>query len=56
VMAYYNHLGSSQKEFVIVGSDYGFSANYGHLDYSLATRAPQEIYPLISKWLSQTIP
>lgn len=51
VLGYYNALGSSDKTFLILGTDYGYSIDYGHLDYPLADAAPKEIFPVISKWL-----
>ena len=53
VLGYYNALGSSDKEFRILGKDYGFSIDYGHLDYALARIAPKEVFPIISAWLSK---
>ena len=51
VLGYYNALGSLDKEFIILGKDYGYTIDYGHLDYSLAQIAPKEVFPIISSWL-----
>lgn len=51
VYAYYDAVGSQDKEFVIAGRSTGFSADYGHLDLPLGNHARQEIYPLIASWL-----
>ena len=56
VLGYYNQLGSTHKKCIILGKEYGFSINYGHLDYALAKAAPQEIFPLITQWISQLPP
>jgi alpha-beta hydrolase superfamily lysophospholipase len=56
VMGYYNALGSKDKEFIILGKAYGFSIDYGHLDYPLARVAPKEVFPIIETWLNKKSP
>ena len=53
VLGYYNALGSSDKQFLILGKEYGYSIDYGHLDYPLADAAPKEVFPIISDWIKQ---
>ena len=53
VLGYYNALGSSDKEFRILGKEYGYTIDYGHLDYPLAKVAPNEVFPVVSSWLRQ---
>jgi hypothetical protein len=55
-MGYYNALGSKDKEFIILGKAYGFSIDYGHLDYPLARVAPKEVFPIIETWLNKKSP
>lgn len=42
---------SARKEFVVASVATGFSADYGHGDLILGQRAPQEIFPLIERFL-----
>ena len=53
VYGYYDALGSTDKRLVIAGKAYGFSMDYGHLDYSLGQAAPKEIYPLLYEWMRE---
>ena len=56
VLGYYHALGSTDKQLQILGTHYGFSLDYGHLDYPLAKEAPKEVFPLIEQWIQTRIP
>jgi pimeloyl-ACP methyl ester carboxylesterase len=43
--------GSQDIEFVLASRATGFSADYGHGDLVLGERAPEEIFPLVVRWL-----
>ncbi len=51
VLAYHDAIGSKDKTFTIIGRAHGFSADYGHVDYSLGMRVQDEIYPMIRNWI-----
>ena len=56
VLGYYYALGSTDKQIHILGKHYGFSKDYGHIDYALAKEAPKEVFPLIEQWLRKRVP
>jgi hypothetical protein len=39
------------KEIYIIGREQGASVDYGHGDLAIGRRAPEEVYPLIERWL-----
>lgn len=43
--------GSADIEYILASRATGFSADYGHGDLVLGERAPEEIFPLVVKWL-----
>ena len=46
-----NNVSSDDKKLVIIGSEYGFSTDYGHDDSLISRPAAQEVYPIILQWL-----
>ncbi|MCC6810499.1 MAG: alpha/beta fold hydrolase [Deltaproteobacteria bacterium] len=44
---------SAQKEIIVLAKKNGFSADYGHGDLVLGENAPQEVFPLIERFLWQ---
>ncbi|MBW1878139.1 MAG: hypothetical protein JRJ84_07245 [Deltaproteobacteria bacterium] len=53
VRAYYDAVGSPDKELVIVSRANGFSADYGHLDLGVGDHAIHDVYPRIAAWFEQ---
>lgn len=53
VLAYYEGVGSQEKQFVVAGRAHGFAADYGHLDLPLGDHAQEEIFPLIAGWVDR---
>jgi pimeloyl-ACP methyl ester carboxylesterase len=51
VYGYYEAVGSKTKEFVTISVANGYSGDYGHLDFGLAEKADDEVFPLIGAWL-----
>ena len=51
VHAAYELAGSSDKTLAIFGRDTGCAQDYGHADLIFGQGAPEEVYPLIRKWL-----
>lgn len=51
VQQVYSKLGSSDKTYVELGTDAGFSFNYGHVDMVMGTKAPEEVYPILGAWM-----
>ncbi len=51
VLAYYEAVGSADKEWIVASRANGFAGDYGHLDYALATAAKTEIFPRVIEWL-----
>jgi hypothetical protein len=39
------------KEYVEFGIEAGHSADYGHTDLLVGTRAPREVFPVVADWL-----
>ena len=46
-----DRLGSEDKTFVVAGHASGFAHEYSHVDLVLGRHAPDEIYPLVTRWL-----
>ena len=51
VRAYFEAVGSRDKDFIIAGREHGFAADYGHLDFGPSDHAEAEIYPLVADWI-----
>jgi len=51
VRAAYELAGSSDKKLAIFGRETGCAQDYGHADLIFGEGAPDEVYPLICKWL-----
>ncbi|MFB6345363.1 MAG: alpha/beta hydrolase [bacterium] len=49
----FEEIGSDSKDFITAGKENGFSADYSHLDFVHGEKAPEEIYPLFSKWFEK---
>jgi pimeloyl-ACP methyl ester carboxylesterase len=47
----YDRIASRDKEFRVIGKQYGFARNYGHADLILGLHAPDDVYPVILDWL-----
>jgi len=47
----FDRVSSEDKEFLLCGRENGFSADYGHIDMVLGTRAPVEVFPHIARWI-----
>ena len=46
-------LASEDKTFTLFGTAGGYEIDYGHADLILGKHAPNEVYPLILKWLDE---
>ncbi len=51
VRAAYELAGSSDKKLAIFGRETGCAHDYGHADLIFGGGAPDEVYPVIRKWL-----
>jgi pimeloyl-ACP methyl ester carboxylesterase len=49
----YQHAGSRDKLFRVIGKSEGFAHDYSHADLVLGKHAPDDVYPLIFEWLEQ---
>lgn len=49
----YRRIGTSKKRFVVLGKEFGHTADYSHWDLILGRHASQEVFPLIADWLSK---
>lgn len=47
----YEHIGSRDKKFRVIGKAEGFGHDYSHADLVLGKYAPDEVYPLVFDWL-----
>jgi pimeloyl-ACP methyl ester carboxylesterase len=47
--------GIQDKEFRICSRAQGLRANYGHFDLLLGRDAPDEIYPMVARWLTERV-
>jgi pimeloyl-ACP methyl ester carboxylesterase len=46
-------LGSRQVRLVVLSRKNGFGADYGHGDLMIGAQAPDEVYPLVTRWFDQ---
>jgi len=51
----YHHISSEEKAFRIFGLAFDARSDYGHLDLMLGLHAPNDVYPVIRKWLKRHI-
>jgi len=49
----YEHLGSNDKAFRVIGKAEGFAHDYSHADLILGKYAPDDVYPVIFEWLER---
>jgi len=49
----YQHVSSEQKRFKVFGLAFDAQSDYGHLDLLLGRQAPNDVYPVIRKWLKE---
>lgn len=49
----YEHVGSRDKAYRVIGKAQGFAHDYSHADLVLGKHAPDDVYPLIFEWLEQ---
>jgi pimeloyl-ACP methyl ester carboxylesterase len=49
----YEHVGSRDKAFRVIGKQEGFAHDYSHADLVLGKHAPDDVYPLILDWLEK---
>ena len=54
VYGYYTAMGSSDKHWLVVGTDFGFEHDYGHLDMVISQSAQREIIPLLVDWINRS--
>ncbi len=52
----YDQIGSKKKKFIVFGREFGYQADYGHLDLVLGRYAPQEVYPEVLAWIKEHDP
>ncbi|MCA1663297.1 MAG: alpha/beta fold hydrolase [Myxococcales bacterium] len=45
-------IGAADKQFVLFSRAQGMTVNYGHFDLVVGQKAPAEVFPVISAWLS----
>jgi pimeloyl-ACP methyl ester carboxylesterase len=50
--AQFEQVGSPDKTLVVFGREHGDREDYGHGDLLFGERAPDEVYPLIRRWLT----
>jgi len=53
VRAAYDGLGSTDKQFVVLGRGWGQHHDYGHADLLLGDWAEDEVFPLVSGWIEE---
>ena len=49
----YRAVASPDKSFRVIGKEYGFAHDYSHVDLVLGLHAPEDVYPLVLKWLDE---
>ena len=47
----YDQLGSSQRTFVALGREHGFSTDFSHVEMLVSQPAQKEVWPLVRDWL-----
>lgn len=47
----FDAVGSEDKEWVLLGTEQGFSKNYGHVEMIISKAASKEVWPRIADWL-----
>ena len=47
----FDAVGSEDKEWVLLGTEEGFSKDYGHVEMIISTEASLEVWPRIADWL-----
>jgi len=52
VRSAYDRIGSSRKQYREFGTSQGDSADYGHVDLIFGRHAPEEVFPVISRWIA----
>jgi alpha-beta hydrolase superfamily lysophospholipase len=53
LQAVHRRIASADKEFRVIGRDYGDRHNYSHADLILGRHAPDDVYPVIGEWLER---
>jgi pimeloyl-ACP methyl ester carboxylesterase len=49
----YRAVSSPEKEFRVIGKKQGYAHNYSHVDLILGLHAPDDVYPVILRWLEK---
>jgi pimeloyl-ACP methyl ester carboxylesterase len=49
--AVFDRVGSPRKQFHVIGRQEGYPRDYSHVDLVLGLHAPEDVYPLIHRWL-----
>lgn len=47
----FEQFGSTRKQFVLLGSQDGYSSDYGHVEMLVSKAAMQEVWPMLAQWL-----
>ena len=47
----FDQVGSDDKEWVLLGTEQGFSKDYGHVEMIISNEASKEVWPRIADWL-----
>jgi pimeloyl-ACP methyl ester carboxylesterase len=47
----FDAVGSDEKEWVLLGTEQGFSKDYGHVEMIISRAASKEVWPRIADWL-----
>jgi pimeloyl-ACP methyl ester carboxylesterase len=51
----FDAFGSQQKEWILLGTDEGFSKDYGHVEMVISKEASKEVWPRIGDWLDAVL-
>jgi pimeloyl-ACP methyl ester carboxylesterase len=51
----YDHLGSIDKTWQVMGVGWGHEADYGHGDLLVGLNAERELFPIVSSWLDERV-
>ena len=54
VYGYFAALGSVDKHWLVLGKDFGFEHDYGHLDMVISQPAHREVVPLLIDWINRS--